>query len=230
MKTKYAAILTNLYNNCGKTVQELDAETGYAAVTIRRWMKGETKIPIDAFYELVEAMGGSRRDAQAEIGTFAMEEWEKAGYKNPKELIDEFAVERATMIAAHTAEKEQMRQDHAQQIEKLKSLRLEVQAEFRSTVQLLTDRYEENSRYLIGQMEKTERLNDQMTQRATAAEHIAQEAQKRATIAEKRADDLDKRRHHVFWAMFVLVFILMGVIVASMVIDVPFMGWGNVMR
>ena len=50
---------------------------------------------------------------------------------------------------------------------------------------------------------------------------------KRAEDAEKDRESSDKRRHQVFWCMILLVFALLGIIIASFVLNIPAVGWGN---
>ena len=238
MKNEFTAVLNDLFKASDKNFKDVEADLGYSERTFRRWLSGDTEPTISVFYKVVEYFGGNRKDVQARIGMKALEEWEKTGYKNAKELIDDFNIERTKIEEAHQLEKKimresheeskrLMREEHAAQIEKLKALRVELQELFQQNITLLTERYNANSKYLTEHASKIERLNDQLTERAAKAEEIAQAAQARAARAEKRIDDLDKRRHHVFWGMLAVILILIGVIIVSFVINVPAIGWGN---
>jgi len=238
MKTQFTVILNELFKASGKTYKDIDTDLGYSETTVRRWLNGKTEPTISTFYKVVEYLGGNKKDVQARIGMAALEEWESTGYKNARELMEDFAVERARLHEAHQLEKKimresheeskrLMREEHAAQIEKLKALRLELQEQFQQNTNLLTDRYNANSKFLTEHAAKIERLNDQLTERAAKAEEIAQAAQARAARAEKRIDDLDKRRHHVFLGMLLVIIILIGIIIASFILNLPAIGWGN---
>lgn len=241
MKTEFTFILNELFKASGKTYKDVDTDLGHlgcSETTFRRWLSGKTEPTISAFYKVVEYFGGNKKDVQARIGMAALDEWERSGYKNAKELMEEFAAERAQINEAHQLEKKMMREsheeskrlmreEHAAQIEKLKALRIELQELFQQNTNLLTERYNANSKYLTEHVAKIERLNDQLTERAAKAEEIAQAAQERAAKAEKRIDDLDRRRHHVFWGMLLLVIILLVIITMSFVMNIPAIGWGN---
>lgn len=238
MKNEFTAVLNDLFKASDKNFKDVEADLGYSERTFRRWLSGDTEPTISVFYKVVEYFGGNRKDVQARIGMKALEEWEKLGYKNAKELIDDFNIEHAKMEEAHQLEKKimresheeskrLMREEHAAQIEKLKALRLELQEQFQQNTNLLTERYNANSKFLTEHVAKIERLNDQLTKRAAQAEEIAQAAQSRAARAEKRIDDLDKHRHHVFWGMMTLVIILLALLVLGVILDLPMLGMGN---
>jgi len=238
MKTQFTVILNELFKASKKTYRDIDTELGYSETTVRRWLNGKTEPTVSTFYKLVEYLGGNKKDVQARIGMAALEEWESTGYKNARELMEEFAAEREKINEAHQLEKKimresheeskrLMREEHAAQIEKLKALRLELQEQFQQNTNLLTERYNANSKFLTEHAAKIERLNDQLTERAVKAEEIAQAAQARSARAEKRIDDLDKRRHQVFLGMLSVIIILITIIVASIVLNIPAIGWGN---
>ena len=244
MKTEFTIILNELFKASGKTYKDVDADLGHlgcSETTFRRWLSGKTEPTISTFYKVVEYFGGNKKDVQARIGMAALDEWEQSGYKNARELMEEFNAERAKLHEAHQKEKEQMREsheaskatmreEHAAQIEKLKSLRLELQEVFQNNIQILSGQYQKNVEYLTNHLNRVERLNDDLSARAVKAADLALAAQKRAEAAEKRADELDKRRHQVFWGMFALVIILLGIVVASIVFDIPALNWQNPAR
>lgn len=241
MKTEFTIILNELFKASGKTYKDVDTDLGHlgcSETTFRRWLGGKTEPTISTFYKVVDYLGGNKKDVQARIGMAALDEWEKSGYRNARELIEEFNKERAQIHADHQAEKAAMREgyessktlmreEHATQIEKLKSLRLELQELFQNNIKILSSQYQTNVEYLMKNLNRIERLNDDLSARAVKAEDLARAAQKRAEAAEKRIDDLDKRRHQVFLAMLALVFVLLGIIIASFILNIPAIGWGN---
>lgn len=206
---------------------------------LQRIFTGQQEPTIPDFEMIVE--DGLEMDLvglYAKMGAQEFRDTEPMDYKGAKELMAEFAAERAKLEEAHQLEKKimresheeskrLMREEHAAQIEKLKALRLELQEQFQQNTNLLTERYNANSKFLTEHVAKIERLNDQLTERATRAEEIAQAAQARAEKAEKRIDVLDKRRQHVFWGMLAVVVILLALLAIAVILDLPMIGMGN---
>lgn len=218
---------------------ELVERTSMSKSKLQRVFTGQVEVTVTDLEIIVEkGLGASMRELYALVGEQEFKASEELDFKGAKELMAEFSAERTKLEEAHQMEKKimresheesnrLMREDHAAQIEKLKTLRLELQEQFQQNTNLLTDRYNANSKFLTEHAAKIERLNDQLTERAEKAEEIAQAAQSRAARAEKRIDDFDKRRHHVFLGMLGVIFLLLVVIIISVVFDIPALNWGN---
>lgn len=239
MRSIYLEFLTKKKDAKRLSYDELVERTAISKSKLQRVFTGQVEVTVTDLEIIVEqGLGASMRELYALVGEQEFKASEELDFKGAKELVAEFSAERAKLEEAHQLEKKimresheeskrLMREEHALQIEKLKALRIELQDQFQQNTNLLTERYNANSKYLTEHVAKIERLNDQLTERAVKAEEIAQAAQGRASRAEKRIDDLDKRRHHVFWGMLSVILILIGVIIASFIFNLPAIGWGN---
>lgn len=216
MKTEFTIILNELFKTSDKGYKDVENDLGYSERTFRRWLGGDTEPTISVFYKVVEYLGGNKKEVQARIGMAALDEWEKSGFKNAKELMEEHAAEKARI--------------HANYEEKINVLVMQSdkrQEAFNIALTQIGEQYRKNADYLTGTIRDNEAYIRDLLAKTEHSNAIAIAAQKRAEEAEKRADSLDKRRYHVFWSMMVLVLMLAGVIVASMLLNLPSMGWGN---
>lgn len=194
----YASILTDLYKTCDKPLRVIDEQTGYSEASIRRWMGGKGKIPIDAFYTLVAKMGGNIQNVQAAIGGLSIEEYDKTGFASIEQVID-----------IMTADKERMREDFETQIEKARSIREDMQINFANALKALTDSYSASAAQQLKIINDLEGRNTELKNRLdrTAAKN--------------------KRLYQAFAAMLTLVVMLVAFIVFLMLADVPMIGGGN---
>ena len=216
MKTEFTIILNELFKASGKGYKDVDNDLGYSERTFRRWLGGETEPTISMFYKVVEYLGGNKKDVQARIGMAALDEWEKSGFKNAKELMEEHAIEKA-----------RIHKNYEDKITLLVEQSDKRQKAFTDTLTLISDQYRKNVEFLTKTLREDEEYMRDLLAKTEHSNAIALSEQRRAEEAEKRADNLDKRRYHVFWSMMVLVLMLAGVIVASMLLNLPSMGWGN---
>lgn len=202
------------------TLQEI---TGISDSTLCRWFKGEGNPSVDELEQLFEAMGSDMSEVFAEIGKQELIASEKVEYKGADALLADFSRREAIY-------KENCDQRVAHQIE----LREKMQNSFDAMISTLShehdvalkkrdETYDRTTEYLKKLVESLERKNDSLTERM-------KDAERRAEVAERIRDDIDKRRHHVFWGMLAaLLFIILlfaGLIVFMILVDWPWIGLG----
>lgn len=216
MKTEFTIVLNELFRASGKGYKDVEADLGYSERTFRRWLGGDTEPTISVFYKVVEYFGGNKKDVQARIGMAALDEWEKSGFKNAKELMDE-----------HAAEKARIHANYEEKINALVAQSDKRQDAFTVALTQIGEQYRKNADYLTGVIRDNEGYIRDLLAKTEHANAMAVAEQKRAEAAERKIDLLDKRRLQVFWSMLCVIILLLLVIVISVVFDIPAFNWGN---
>lgn len=131
------------------------------------------------------------------------------------------------LLADFSAEKAQIRDEYEKRIAQSIQARMDTQAAFDNALQTIQTQYAKNAEYLTSLVKRAEAYNAQLTERAIKAEDAAEAANKRVAEYEKKCEQSEKRRLQVFWSMLALCGVLLGIIILSMVANVPALGWGN---
>lgn len=195
MREIYTNHLIRLKEKKKVSFTALQEKTGISDSTLCRWFRGEGNPSVDDLEVLFEAMGSDMREVFADIGEQEMKASEKIEYKGADALLADF--ERREQIY-----KEHCDQRVAHQIE----LREKLQESFHASLASLekaheaalkqcAEHYDKSVYYLKNELSDMRQKNRELMDRAIAAE--------------QRADDLDKRRHNVFWGMLALCFAML---------------------
>lgn len=152
----------------------------------------------------------------AKMGRQEFKDSEQVDYKGAKELIADFNTEKA-----------QIREEYETRIAQSIKAREETQLSFNLALAQIGDQYQKNAEYLNGIITDNEAYIRDLLAQTEKANSIAEAAQKRAEEAEKSRNDIDGRRHQVFWGMLSVILVLLGIIIASFILNIPAIGWGN---
>lgn len=217
MRQIYLDYLAQTRDEKRLSYDDLVPRTNMSKSKLQRIFTGQTEPTVSDLEIIVEqGLKGRIEDLYARIGEQELKDSENLDYKGARALLDDF-----------NAEKKQIRTEYQTRIDQLVSANDERQKAFSEALTQLSNQYRINANYLTDIILDNEAYIRDLLAQTEQANGIAQAAQGRAARAEKRIDDLDKRRHHVFWGMLSVILILIGVIIASFVINVPAIGWGN---
>lgn len=234
MKTEFTIVLNELFRASGKNYKDVESDLGFSERTFRRWLSGDTEPTISVFYKVVEYFGGNKKDVQARIGMAALDEWEKSGFKNAKELMEEHAAEKAkihqnyeTKIVTLVEQSDKRQKAFEEALNLIGEQADKNREAFTDALKLISDQYRTNADYLTGVIKDNEAYIRDLLAKTEHANSIAMSEKKRAEEAEKRIEELDKRRHHMFWGMLALVLLLVILLTLGIVLDLPLIGMGN---
>lgn len=217
MRKIYLDFLTRKKDAKKLSYDEMELSSNMSRSKLQRIFTGQTDPTVSDLETIVEkSLGASMLELYALMGEQEFKDSEDLDYKGAKELMADFA-----------AEKEQIRKDFSDRIEQAIQARIDAQGAFDTALNAIQSQYARNAEYLTDLVKKSEAYNQKLTERAIKAEEEMQKAAERATAYLAERDNLDKRRHQVFWAMLLLVFILLGIIIASFILNIPTIGWGN---
>ncbi len=217
MRQIYLDYISQVRDEKRLSYDDLVPRTNMSKSKLQRIFTGQTEPTVSDLEIIVEqGLKGRIEDLYAKIGEQEMKDSEELDYKGARALLDDF-----------NAEKKQIRSEYQTRIDQLVSSNDERQKLFTDALSQLSDQYRANADYLTGIIRDNENYIRDLLVKTEQANGIAQAAQARAARAEKRIDDLDKRRHHVFWGMLSVILILIGVIIASFIFNLPSIGWGN---
>lgn len=204
MREIYTNHLIKLKERTKISFAALEQNTGISASTLCRWFKGEGNPSVDDLERIFEALGSDMREVFAAVGEQEFRAAEKVDYKGADALIADYE-ERIKII------RENCNDRVAHQIE----LREKLQESFHASLHALEtshaaalqkrdDTYDRSVGYLKEELRSMHEKNRELMDRAAAAE-------KRADVAQAQRDDIDKRRHHVFWGMLALCLLMLFV-------------------
>lgn len=217
MRKIFLDFLTKKKDERRLSYEEMETATHMSKSKLQRIFTGQVDATVDDLEIIVEkGLRSSMAELYALIGEQEMKYSENLDYKGARALIEDF-----------NEEKRQIRLEYQSRIDQLVADGDERQKAFTVALDQLGAQYRKNADFLTGIIKDNENYIRDLLVRTEQANGIAQAAQARAARAEKRIDNLDKRRHHVFWVMLSVVLILTGVIIASFGINIPAIGWGN---
>lgn len=183
----------------------------------------DCKVSIDDILLLSEAFDADPNELFAKIGGREYAASKGVDYKGAETLLREFAQER-----------EQMRAEFAARIDQSIEARKETQrafdeaiAVFQTTVGHIEEQYRKNADYLTGLVERSEKYNAQLTERAVRAEEAAAQAEARADSAEQENRATRKKLYKLFFVMLGLLIAVFAFLMFIMIADVPYLGGGN---
>lgn len=248
MKTEFTIVLNELFRASGKGYKDVETDLGFSERTFRRWLSGDTEPTISVFYKVVEYFGGNKKDVQARIGMAALDEWEKAGFKNAKELMEEHAIEKArihqnyeTRIITLVEQSDKRQKAFEDALTLIREQADNAQKAFTEALTVIGEQYRANADYLIGVIRDNEEyIRDLLAKTehsnaiAIAEQKRAEDAENRAKIADERADSAEKenrttrkKMYMLFSGMLVLVILLVVLLALGIVLDLPTLGMGN---
>ena len=217
MRKIYLDFLTQKKDTKKLSYDDIVITSNMSKSKLQRIFTGQVDPTVSDLEAIVEkGLGASMMELYALIGRQEFKDSESLDYKGAKELLSDF-----------NAEKAQIRTEYQTRIDQLVATSDERQKAFTLALEKLSTQYKVNADYLVGIILDNEAYIRDLLAKTEAANKIAAEAQERAKNAEKRIDSLDKHRHQVFWSMLLLVFVLLGIIIASVVLNIPAIGWGN---
>jgi len=213
----YLDYIAQLRDEKRLSYDDLVPRTNMSKSKLQRIFTGQTEPTVSDLEIIVEqGLKGRIDDLYAKVGAQEMKDSQSLDYKGARALLDDF-----------NAEKTQIRKEYQTRIDQLVAAGDERQKAFTVALDQIGAQYRKNADYLTGIIKDNENYIRDLLEKTEQANGIAQAAQERASRAEKRIDDLDKRRHHVFCGMLSIVLILIVVIIASFILNLPAIGWGN---
>lgn len=217
MKDIYLNYLTQKKDAKKLSYDDLVVRTNISKSKLQRIFTGQIEVTV-ADLELIVEKGFNEGtdELYAKMGKQEFRDSAGVDYKGAQALLADF-----------NAEKAQIREEYENRIGQSIKAREDTQQAFSSALETLGDQYRKNADYLTGIIKDNEAYIRDLLAKTERANMIASSAQKRAEEAEKARESIDKRRHQVFWCMIILVFCLLGVIIASFVLNIPTIGWGN---
>lgn len=217
MRETYLNFLTQKKDAKRLSYDEMEKTSNMSKSKLQRIFTGQVDPTVSDLETIVEkSLGASLTELYALIGKKEFRDSEEIDYKGAKELVADFS-----------AEKAQIRAEYQTRIDQLVATSDERQKAFTLALDQMGTQYRKNADYLVGVINDNEAYIRDLLAKNEAANRIATEAQEQAKKAQTRIDNLDKRRHQVFWSMLLLVFVLLGIIIASVVLNIPAIGWGN---
>lgn len=217
MREIYLDFLTQKKDAKRLSYDEMEKTANMSKSKLQRIFTGQVDPTVSDLETIVEkSLGASLTELYALIGKKEFMDSEEIDYKGAKELLADFS-----------AEKAQIRAEYQARIDQLVATSDERQKAFSLALDQMGTQYRKNADYLVGVINDNEAYIRDLLAKNEAANRIASEAQEQAKKAQTSVDTLDKSRHQVFWSMLLLVFVLLGIIIASIVLNIPAIGWGN---
>lgn len=215
--------LTQTKDETGVSYEKISArierKTGvYISVSkLQRIFTGQQE-PTVADYEMIAEAGLEMNldKTYAKVGKQEVRDSEELEFMGAKALMEQFAIE-----------KERIHTNYETRISTLVDQSDKRQQAFNDALIQIGDQYRKNANYLTDIIIDNEAYIRDLLAKTEHAQHIAKAAQTRAEKAESKIEKLDKKRFQVFWAMLAVVLLLIGIIIASMILNIPELGWGN---
>lgn len=217
MRTVYLTYLTQKKDEKKLSYDDMVPRTNMSKSKIQRIFTGQQEPTVSDLETIVEK--GLQEDIDtlyAMIGKREMRDSEELDFKGAKALMDEFATEKARIHATYEAKLNSL----VEQSDKR-------QQAFTDALNQMGEQYRKNADYMKGVIVDNEGYIRDLLAKVEHANAIADSERNRAEDAEGRIEELDKRRHHVFWGMLGVVIVLLCIIVVSIAFDIPAFNWGN---
>lgn len=217
MRQIYLDFLTQKKDAKKLSYDDLVASTNMSKSKLQRAFTGQVELTVSDLEIIVEkGLGASIQELYARVGEQEMKDSEDLDFKGARALMSDF-----------NAEKQQIRQEYQSRIDQLVATSDERQKAFTTALEQIGAQYKANANYLTDIILDNEAYIRDLLAKTEHAQHIAKAAQTRAEKAESKIEKLDKKRFQVFWSMLAVVLLLIGIIIASMILNIPALGWGN---
>lgn len=217
MRAVYLTYLTQKKDEKKLSYDDMVPRTNMSKSKIQRIFTGQQEPTVSDLETIVE--NGLQEDIDtlyAMIGKREMRDSEELDFKGAKALMDEFASEKARIHANYEAKLNSL----VEQSDKR-------QQAFTDALNQMGEQYRKNADYMKGVIADNEGYIRDLLAKVEHANAIADSEKHRAEAAEERIDELDKRRHQVFWSMLTLVAFMAILLVLGVVLDLPMIGMGN---
>lgn len=217
MKPALLSFLTRKKDEKRLSYEDMEAKVNMSKSKLQRIFTNQADPTISDLEDIVEkALGAPMRELYAIIGEQELNDSEEIGYKGAKELLSDFA-----------DEKKQIRAEYQTRIDQLVATGDERQKAFTLGLKQVEEQYRKNADYLTGLVERSEKYNAQLTERAVKAEEDAKKANDRADAAELENRTTRKKMYKLFYTMLCLLIAVFGFLMFVMIADVPQIGGGN---
>lgn len=217
MRQIYLDFLTQKKDAKKLSYDDLVASTNMSKSKLQRAFTGQVELTVSDLEIIVEkGLGASIQELYARVGEQEMKDSEDMDFKGARALLSDF-----------NAEKLQIRQEYQTRIDQLVATSDERQKAFTTALEQLGAQYKANANYLTDIILDNEAYIRDLLAKTEHAQHIAKAALTRAEKAESKIEKLDKKRFQVFWSMLAVTLLLIGIIIASMILNLPALGWGN---
>lgn len=212
MKKIYTDYLIRLKEIAKVSFETMQDALGISASTLCRYFKGDAEPTVDTLERIVEYLGGNMRDLYAQIGEQEMKDSEKVDYKGATALLEDLHRHEA-MYKEHC----DLRVAHAEELYK------HLQDSFDASIATLE---RSHAAALLKRDETYDRTAKYLKEQVLDLKQDNKNLLERASKAEAARDQLDARRHHVFWGMLSIILFLSVALVTYIVIDAPQIGAG----
>ena len=217
MRQIYLDFLTQKKDAKKLSYDDLVASTNMSKSKLQRAFTGQVELTVSDLEIIVEkGLSASIQELYARVGEQEMKDSEDLDFKGARALLADF-----------NAEKQQIRQEYQTRIDQLVATSDERQKAFTTALEQIGAQYKANANYLTDIIIDNEAYIRDLLAKTEHAQHIAKAAQSRAEKAESKIEKLDKKRFQVFWSMLAVTLLLIGIIIASMILNLPELGWGN---
>ena len=217
MRQIYLDFLTQKKDAKKLSYDDLVASTNMSKSKLQRAFTGQVELTVSDLEIIVEkGLSASIQELYARVGEQEMKDSEDLDFKGARALLADF-----------NAEKQQLRQEYQTRIDQLVATSDERQKAFTTALEQIGAQYKANANYLTDIIIDNEAYIRDLLAKTEHAQHIAKAAQSRAEKAESKIEKLDKKRFQVFWSMLAVTLLLIGIIIASMILNLPELGWGN---
>lgn len=217
MRQIYLDFLTQKKDAKKLSYDDLVASTNMSKSKLQRAFTGQVELTVSDLEIIVEkGLGASIQELYARVGEQEMKDCEDFDFKGARALLSDF-----------NAEKQQIRKEYQSRIDQLVATGDERQKAFTIALEQIGAQYKVNANYLTDIIRDNGAYILDLLEKAEHAQHIAKAAQSRAEKAESKIEKLDKKRFQVFWSMLAVVLLLIVIIIASMILNFPALGWGN---
>lgn len=217
MRQIYLDFLTQKKDAKKLSYDDLVASTNMSKSKLQRAFTGQVELTVSDLEIIVEkGLGASIQELYARVGEQEMKDSEDLDFKGARALMEDF-----------NAEKLQIRKEYQSRIDQLVATSDERQKAFTTALEQIGAQYKANANYLTDIIIDNEAYIRDLLAKTEHAQHIAKAAQTRAEKAESKIEKRDKKRFQVFLSMLSVILLLIGIIIASMILNIPSLGWGN---
>lgn len=177
------------------------------------------KLSIEELLAVVKAMGQDPKEILAIIGEQEYVASKDVGYKGATELIADFE-----------RREEAIRKNYVDQLEKEAVLRRNIHTAFTEARDGFSQAVETLERTHAAALRKRDDTYDRVVGHLKVQLDELKEDNKllteRASAAESAREQLDKRRHNVFWGMLLALLFVLALFILFIIIDAPQIGAG----
>lgn len=212
MKTQITEKLIIMRERSGLSYETLAEKTHLSKSTLHRWFSGESAPSVDDLPVLVDAMDGDISEIYASVARQEMVATQNLDYEGATAMVARYETE----ISALRERLALINDHHGREIENMRN-------HYEHNIKLLDDSHA----LALDRRDKTyERSVAYLKTQVEEMRKDRKELQSELDAQRKRADNLDHKRHNVFWGMLAALILLLALMVVMIAVDAPGIGMG----